>query len=339
MAKTNIVFNNTSYSIEEASLSAATADLRAHLSNTMSGSGAVIDFGGTSYNVDSAKLTAATNEFVSHLGTIAGSGHKVMVNGVEYGIDSAKVAGVISGIEAVLGGLNSGDEELAAGLYKNGVMTKSWDELVGEGIITVEGSTITGRTDKTIAGDLIAPNSITSIGNWAFQNCAALTSVDLPAVTSIGESAFSHCDLLPYVNLPNATTIAGNAFYYDVSLTTVDLGSATTIGNSAFMQCKNLSAVILRTTSNVCAVDLTAVSGTKIIDSDGMPTGEGFLYIPTSMYEYYRAAYEPVFEQLGAAGLFDILFRKIEDYPEICNPDSGDTPSDEILEGDGQVAL
>lgn len=82
MAKTNIVFNNTSYSIEEASLSAATADLRAHLSNAMNGSGAVIDFGGTSYNVDSAKLTAATNEFVSHLGTIAGSGHKVMVNGV-----------------------------------------------------------------------------------------------------------------------------------------------------------------------------------------------------------------------------------------------------------------
>ena len=108
MAKTNIVFNNTSYSIEEASLSAATADLRAHLSNTMNGSGAVIDFGGTSYNVDSAKLTAATNEFVSHLGTIAGSGHKVMVNGVEYGIDSAKVANATASLQTAFGNLASG---------------------------------------------------------------------------------------------------------------------------------------------------------------------------------------------------------------------------------------
>ncbi len=110
MAKYNISFNNTNYSVDESSLSAATAELRTHLSTTMSGSGAVINLGGTAYNVDSAKLTTATNDFISHLGKISGSGHKVVVGGVEYGIDSTKLTSAISDIEAILAG--TGEERL-----------------------------------------------------------------------------------------------------------------------------------------------------------------------------------------------------------------------------------
>ena len=110
MSKINISLNNKNYSIDESSLSAATSNLRSHLSAVMNGSGAVINLGGTSYNVDSAKLQAATNDFVAHLGTIAGSGHKVVVGGVEYSIDSTEVAGAISELEAVLGSV--GEERL-----------------------------------------------------------------------------------------------------------------------------------------------------------------------------------------------------------------------------------
>ncbi|MBQ2005988.1 MAG: hypothetical protein II205_00290, partial [Bacteroidales bacterium] len=73
MAKTNIVFNNTSYQIDESSLYASTADLRTHLSTTMSGTGATIDFGGVSYNIDAAKLSAEENKFAAYLSTIGGS--------------------------------------------------------------------------------------------------------------------------------------------------------------------------------------------------------------------------------------------------------------------------
>lgn len=106
MAKINIVFNDTNYSIDESSFAAASAKLKDHLSTSMSGSGSVINFGGISYNIDSTKLSSATNDFVSHLGKIAGSGSKVVVGGVEYGIDSTKVQDAISDLETVLGNLH-----------------------------------------------------------------------------------------------------------------------------------------------------------------------------------------------------------------------------------------
>ena len=41
------------------------------------------------------------------------------------------------------------------------------------------------------------PDSVTSIGGWAFSHCTSLTSVAIPdSVTSIGYGAFYDCDSL-----------------------------------------------------------------------------------------------------------------------------------------------
>lgn len=45
MAKTNIVFNNKDYYIDNSSLSDATAALQSHLSTVMNGAGATINLG------------------------------------------------------------------------------------------------------------------------------------------------------------------------------------------------------------------------------------------------------------------------------------------------------
>lgn len=91
MAKININFHDNNYSIDEASLSTAVAELKSHLSTTMSGTGAIINFGGASYNIDSTKLSTVKNDFISHLTTISGIGHKVVIGGVEYYVDADKV--------------------------------------------------------------------------------------------------------------------------------------------------------------------------------------------------------------------------------------------------------
>lgn len=60
----------------------------------------------------------------------------------------------------------------------------------------------------------IIPNSVTSIGYAAFQDCFKLTLVTIPnSVTSIGQSAFSGCSGLTSVTIPASVTSIGIAAF------------------------------------------------------------------------------------------------------------------------------
>ena len=61
----------------------------------------------------------------------------------------------------------------------------------------------------------IIPNSVTSIGNYAFYNCDGLTSIEIPnSVTSIGNEAFSSCSHLRSIkcHAVDVPVTATNAF-------------------------------------------------------------------------------------------------------------------------------
>jgi len=94
--------------------------------------------------------------------------------------------------------------------------------------------------------DLVIPNSVTSISNFAFCGCSALTSVSIGnSVTSIGKYAFDGCSGLTSVTIPNSVTSIGWFAFWDCSgLTSVAIpNSVTSISDFAFYGCSGLTSV------------------------------------------------------------------------------------------------
>ena len=99
-----------------------------------------------------------------------------------------------------------------------------------------------------VASTLVIPDSVTSIGDYAFSNCSSLESVVIPdSVTSIGWDAFRDCSSLTSIVIPDSvTSIAGDAFEGCSSLESVVIpDSVTSIGGSAFRDCSSLTSVVI----------------------------------------------------------------------------------------------
>ena len=102
--------------------------------------------------------------------------------------------------------------------------------------------------ENTEIKDMTIPNSVTSIGDYAFWACAELTSVTIPnSVTSIGIDVFGFCTGLTSVTIGNSvTSISNRAFEYCSGLTSFTIpNSVTSIGASAFENCSSLTSITI----------------------------------------------------------------------------------------------
>ena len=100
-----------------------------------------------------------------------------------------------------------------------------WDSTTGKGVITFDAplttigneafKRITNTTPSNWMTSISLPNSVKTIGNYAFAQCYCLESIIIPdSVTSIGQYAFQSCQAATTVTIGSSvTSIASGAFY------------------------------------------------------------------------------------------------------------------------------
>ncbi len=118
----------------------------------------------------------------------------------------------------------------------------------------------------------IIPESVISIGDYAFVNCTNLTAVMLhDSVESIGEGAFYGCINLENIDIPNSVISIGNhAFSNCDSFTTITIPkSLISIGDYTFFECKNIVSVVFE--DNVTSIGECAFSYCESLVSVTIP--------------------------------------------------------------------
>lgn len=86
-------------------------------------------------------------------------------------------------------------------------------------------STDSKHISATRLTSVTIPESVTTIGEYAFYSCRGLTKITIPnSVTTIASRAFSSCTGLTEITIPNSvTTIGSEAFEYCTVLTKVNI--------------------------------------------------------------------------------------------------------------------
>lgn len=139
-----------------------------------------------------------------------------------------------------------------------------------------------------LSGTLTIPESITSIGQFAFSSCSGFTGdLSLPeGITSIGTAAFSNCsgftgDLI----IPSGVTSIENLVFYSCSgfNGTLTLPEGVTfIGNAAFQGCSGLTGNLVIPNS------VTSIGGSAFNQCSGFT---GSLIIPEGITSIGDAAF------------------------------------------------
>jgi len=152
-------------------------------------------------------------------------------------------------------------EKIAAAINSTSIYVSL--NLSGSALTTIPDDAFYDR-DKDIGCVMLTaitiPDSVTSIGQYAFCNCTSLTSINIPSsVTSIGPNAFMNCLSLVTINIDagNSVYSSDNGILYNKEITilircpakrtgTFSIpDSVTRISDSAFFGCTSLTSITI----------------------------------------------------------------------------------------------
>ena len=123
-------------------------------------------------------------------------------------------------------------------------------------------------------GDVVVPEGVTSIGDFAFSECESVVSVVLPeGLTSIGSYAFLDCDNLEHIAIPQSVTFIGSgAFKSCYSLEAVTLPKhIAAISDDTFLACINLANISIP--ESITSIGSKAFCGCGKFTSITIPEG------------------------------------------------------------------
>lgn len=171
------------------------------------------------------------------------------------------------------------------------------------GLISIKIPKVTTIGDNAFFGcnlTTIDLPSLISNGQFSFKNCKKLVSANAPLAEKIGYYSFESTRI-ESITLPMATTLELGAFCRCAELKRADLSNITTIGNGAFEHCSALTTLIIRTPDKVCPL-----GATWTFTNTPIASGTGYIYVPRSLVDSYKAATN--------WSTYATQFRALEDY-------------------------
>lgn len=133
--------------------------------------------------------------------------------------------------------------------------------------------------------NMTIPESVTSIGNYAFYGCSGLTSVTIPnSVTSIGSSAFSGCTRLKEISIPNSVTSIGSSAFSCTGIKEFTIpGFVTEILSNPFTSCTSLKEIKVDSHNNYFRAKDGVLYSKDLKTLIAFPGGQSFVNIPNTV--------------------------------------------------------
>ena len=128
------------------------------------------------------------------------------------------------------------------------------------------------------------PETITTIGDYAFYNCSNLTSIkfgDNSQLAKINDYTFNSCSSLTSITIPESVTSIGQcAFQKCNSLTSITIPSrVTSIDEFAFWYCDSLTTITIN-----------AITPPSLDPSGVIPSDIANIYVPADSVSAYQSA-------------------------------------------------